>query len=145
MIQLVERDGGGDTPALEFRENPDHESFLTFEHDGFHAVLWGGPDLLVTAARLGEHGFRVTSVMVTDATGGVVDDEFVEYVRALVNDGQVDDALDLLSRDNFNAFVQAVTVASRAKQAQFRLLKFGGVEVIGNSAPGVLVSALSET
>ncbi|WP_140449111.1 hypothetical protein [Curtobacterium flaccumfaciens] len=145
MIQLVERDDSPDHHVLQYRENPESASFVEFEREGFHAVLWGGPDLIAVAAALRERGYRVTAALITDAHNDLLDDEFRAEIVDLVNEGAVPEALKLLSNRYFDAFVQAVTVASLRDRAQFRLMQFGRVEPVGQSDPDTLIAALSRT
>jgi hypothetical protein len=145
MIQLVERDASPDQRVLQYRDNPDAASFLEFERDGFHAVLWGGPDLVAVSAALLKRGYRVTAALITDAHNDLLDEAFQAEIIDLLNEGDVPEVLTLLSHRHFDAYVQAVTVASQRDHAQFRLMQFGQVEPVGQSNPDALVEALSRT
>ncbi|UXN21163.1 hypothetical protein N8D77_13525 [Curtobacterium flaccumfaciens] len=68
LIQLVERDDGLNNRVIQYRDNPEERPFTEFERDGFRAVLWGGPDLVTTAASLVEQGYRATNVSRTGTT-----------------------------------------------------------------------------
>jgi hypothetical protein len=145
MIQLVEKDSGPNRPVLQYRDNPRQVSFLEFEGEGFRAVLWGGPDLIATADLLRGQGYRVTDALITDAFGEDLGADFTDEVISLVNEGDTAAALELLSHDHLDAFVQTLTVSNRRAGVRFRLMQYGRVEPIGASDPETLVSALSAT
>ncbi|MCJ1715104.1 hypothetical protein [Curtobacterium sp. VKM Ac-2922] len=144
-IQLVERDDGQHSRVIQYRDNPDERPFMDFEREGFRAVLWGGTDLVTTAAALIEQGYRATNVLVTDSHDEELDDGIRNQVLEALNEGDAERVLHMLSHEYFRGFVHAITMSNRRAHARFRLMQYGRVEPLGSSDPTALVKALSAT